>query len=75
MLLGELTWIDRSTATRSVTGAVNVTTTGWATPTTAPSLGKTEARAGTGWGTGTAALLVLSEPVSAVTAITPITTR
>src|SRR5208337_4579263 len=74
-LLGEVTRMDRSAARRSVTGAVNVTTTGCATPTTAPSVGKTEATAGTGWGTGTAAWLRLTEPVSAITAITPITNR
>ena len=33
----------RSAACRSATGARNVTTTGWATPTTWPALGSTEA--------------------------------
>ena len=49
-------WIDRSTAARSATGAVNVTTTGWATPTTAPLAGKIEATSGVDCGTGMAAV-------------------
>ena len=67
--------MDRSAAPRSVTGAVNVTTTGCATPTTAPLAGKTEATPGTGSGTGTAATLRPTEPDSANAAMTPITNR
>ncbi len=36
----------RSAARRSATGALNVTTTGWATPTTASCAGRTDAMAG-----------------------------
>ncbi|GAA4532776.1 hypothetical protein GCM10023161_02690 [Mycobacterium paraffinicum] len=57
VLLGDVTWMERSTAPRSLIGAVNVTTTGCATPTTAASAGKTEATAGAGGGTGTDAWL------------------
>ena len=48
VLLGELTRMPRSAAARSITGAVNVTTTGCATPTTAPSAGKIAATPGAG---------------------------
>ena len=75
VLLGDVTWIDRWAAARSVTGAVNVTTTGCATPTTAPSAGKTEATPGAGFGTGTAARLRPADPTRPITVIATITNR
>jgi hypothetical protein len=75
MLLGELTRMDRSAPTRSMTGAVNVTTTGCATPTTAPSAGKIDATPGSGSGAGTAATARLPDPMKPNTEIPTITNR
>ena len=75
MPLGDVTWIDRSTAARSATGAVKVTTTGWATPTTAPSAGKIEATRGVGCGRGTAAVLRPTGATRPTAVIATITNR
>src|ERR1700722_20761188 len=75
MLLGEATWMDRSAAARSVTGAANFTTTGCATPTTAPSAGKIEATEGTGSGSGTAASAREPDPTTPKPVIATITNR
>ena len=75
VLLGEATWMDRSAAARSLTGAVNVTTTGCATPTTAPLAGKIAATAGGGCGTGIEAWLPPVDPTRPIAVIATITER
>ena len=67
--------MDRSAAARLVTGAVNFTTTGCATPTIAPLAGKTEATPGSGSGTGTAATLRVPDPNTPMLVIATITNR
>ncbi|BBZ23822.1 hypothetical protein MHIB_22400 [Mycolicibacter hiberniae] len=67
----ERTAMLRSAALRSLTGAENVTTTGCATPTTAPDAGWIEAIPVTG---GCVAAAELSPGVTSVVTATPITT-
>src|SRR5690625_4462008 len=59
----------RSAAPRSETGAPKVTTTGCATPTTAPPAGSTDSMANSG-GWGIAAGLTATGPAAAVTTLT-----
>src|ERR1700754_4674155 len=59
----------RSAARRSATGALNVTTTGCATPTTSPRLGRTDAIASPS-GPFAAATLTPAGPATTLAAIT-----
>ncbi|AFE15110.1 hypothetical protein MRGA327_00770 [Mycobacterium tuberculosis RGTB327] len=75
VLCGVLMRMDRSTARRSVTGVVNVTTTGCATPTTAPLAGDTDATPGIGWSGGTAAVAMLTDSAVSISVIATTTDR
>ena len=64
---GEVTTMERSAASRSATGPVNVTTIGCATPTVWPLMGRTEATVATPDDEVTAARLAGAEHVIATT--------
>src|ERR1700758_1162181 len=68
MWFGAVTLIARSAAVRSLTGLVNVTITGWATPTTAPFAGWIDATSAVGFGGAIAAMLGAPDPPMASTA-------
>src|ERR1700751_5418141 len=65
MWFGAVILIARSTAARSLTGPVNVTITGWATPTTAPFAGWIEAMLAVGSRGAIAAMLGAPDPAMA----------
>ncbi len=69
MWFGVVTLIARSAAARLVTGPVNVTITGWATPTTAPLAGWIEATVPDGAGGAMAAIPGAAEPATVSAAI------
>ncbi len=64
-----MTLIARSAAERLVTGLVNVTITGWATPTTAPLAGRIDATVPDGVGGAIAAIPGAAEPTMVSAAI------
>jgi hypothetical protein len=68
MWFGAVILIARSAAARSLTGLVNVTITGCATPTTAPFAGWIEATPTVGFGGAIAAVLGAPDPAMASTA-------
>src|ERR1700752_1086171 len=70
MWFGAVILIARSAAARSLTGPLNVTITGWATPTTAPFAGWIEVTPVVGFGGAIAAMLGAPDPPMASTATT-----
>src|SRR5580704_6156764 len=71
MRFGAVILIARSAAARLVTGALNVTITGWATPTTAPLAGWIDATPAVVFGGAIAAMLGAPDPAMASTATAP----
>ena len=69
MWFGAVILIARSAAARLVTGAVNVTITGWATPTTAPLAGWIDATPAAWFGGAIAAVPVATDPATASIAV------
>ena len=69
MWFGAVTLMVRSAAARLATGPVNVTITGWATPTTAPVAGWIDATPGSGVGGAIAATPGAADPTMVSTAI------
>src|SRR5882757_8103138 len=69
MWLGAVILIARSAAARSLTGPVNVTITGWATPTTAPLAGWIAATLSVGFLGAIAAMPGAPDPAMASTAV------